>query len=261
MSSTPASTIADETDSLEGSRSLPRHDIAFIHFARPQHERRQRFLLPKRSTLGRLRNREQPWCLSRRKRLFDVVGASVLIALSAPILLVAAGAIKITSPGPVMFRQWRTGYAGRRFRIYKLRTMRRDAERLKAAVMALNHHASGSPDFKARNDPRVTLIGRVLRKLSLDELPNLFNVIEGDMSLVGPRPTSFAIDAYNTEHLARLSVPPGLTGLWQISGRSDLDFDKRLELDQRYIQEQSFAQDAKILMLTPFRVLGGRGAY
>jgi lipopolysaccharide/colanic/teichoic acid biosynthesis glycosyltransferase len=180
--------------------------------------------------------------------------------MTSPILLLAALAIKLNSPGPVIFRQWRTGLGGRRFMICKLRTMRQDADRLKGSLRSLNHHASNSPDFKIRNDPRVTGVGKILRRTSLDELPNLFNVLWGDMSLVGPRPTSFNIDAYADWHLARLAVPPGLTGLWQVSGRSEVDFDDRVELDCRYIRNQSFLQDLKILLLTPFTVLGGRGA-
>jgi len=208
-----------------------------------------------------LPNARHRWCLSRRKRAFDVVVALILLVLSAPILLAAALAIQATSGGPVVFRQWRFGFAGRGFQIYKLRTMRRGAGKLKRSVRALNHHAPDSPDFKARNDPRVTTVGRVLRRLSLDELPNLVNVIRGDMSLVGPRPASFPLECYSPEHWARLSVLPGVTGLWQISGRSDVDFEDRMELDQRYIREQSFLLDLKILLLTPLRVLEGRGAY
>ena len=145
--------------------------------------------------------------------------------------------------------------------MYKFRTMRKDAEKLKDSLRPLNNHAPGSPDFKIKNDPRVTRIGRILRRTSLDELPNLLSVIRGDMSVVGPRPTSFDVDAYADWHLARLAVPSGITGLWQISGRAEVDFDERVKLDCRYIQDQSFWLDLKILALTPFRVLGGRGAY
>jgi lipopolysaccharide/colanic/teichoic acid biosynthesis glycosyltransferase len=194
------------------------------------------------------------------KRILDVAGASLLIALTSPIFLIAALAIKLSSPGPVIFRQWRTGFAGQRFKIYKFRTMTPNADQLKATLRSLNHHGPNSPDFKVRNDPRVTPVGRILRRTSLDELPNLFNVVRGEMSLVGPRPTSFDIDAYADRHLARLAVPPGVTGLWQISGRSEVDFDDRVELDCRYIQNQSLFLDVKILLRTPFSVLGGHGA-
>ncbi|HYM81853.1 MAG TPA: sugar transferase [Candidatus Limnocylindria bacterium] len=202
-----------------------------------------------------------PWCLSPLRRFLDIISATVLLLLCSPVLIVAALAIMVTSPGPVFYRQWRTGFAGQRFKMYKLRTMVRNADQLKDKVRALNHHSQNGPDFKCRNDPRVTAVGRILRKSSLDELPNLINVIRGEMSLVGPRPTSFDIDAYQDQHLARLAVPPGITGLWQISGRSEVDFDDRVKLDCRYIQEQSFLTDMRILLVTPFCVLGGRGAY
>jgi lipopolysaccharide/colanic/teichoic acid biosynthesis glycosyltransferase len=203
----------------------------------------------------------RPWCLSRERRILDIISASLLLALCSPLLLIAAIAIKVTSPGPVFYRQWRTGFAGWRFRMYKLRTMVRDAELQKEKLRALSHHGANSPDFKVRNDPRITAVGRILRKSSLDEIPNLINVIRGEMSLVGPRPTSFDIDSYEDHHLARLAVPPGITGLWQISGRSEIDFDERVELDCRYIREQSFLNDARIILVTPLHVLGGKGAY
>lgn len=202
-----------------------------------------------------------PWCLSRRKRSFDVLGASLSLILTAPVLLLAAIAIKLTSPGPVFYRQWRTGFAGRRFQMYKLRTMVNGADKLKESLRSHNHHGPDSPDFKMRDDPRITPVGRILRKLSLDELPNFINVLRGEMSVVGPRPTSFDIDVYADHHLSRLAVPPGITGLWQISGRSEVDFDDRVKLDCRYIQDQSFLLDIRIVALTPFRVLDGRGAY
>ena len=202
-----------------------------------------------------------PWCLSPMRRVLDLLTATLLLLLCTPILLVAAILIKLNSPGPVFYCQWRTGYAGRRFRMYKLRTMVQNADRMKEKLRALSHHAPNSPDFKVRNDPRITRVGRVLRKLSLDELPNFINVIRGEMSLVGPRPTSFDIDVYDDRHLARLAVPQGITGLWQISGRSEIDFDDRVKLDCRYIRDQSFLLDLWILLLTPLRVLGARGAY
>lgn len=200
------------------------------------------------------------WCLSRTKRLIDVLLAGSLLILGAPLLALVAAAIVIDNPGPVFFRQWRTGFAGQRFRILKFRTMLANAEQLKETLRPLSHHGLDSPDFKIRNDPRMTRVGRILRRLSFDEVPNLINVVRGDMSLVGPRPTSFDIDHYEDWHLERLAVLPGVTGLWQISGRSDIGFDERVKLDCQYIYGQSFWLDAKILLLTPFRVLGGRGA-
>ena len=214
------------------------------------------------SPRGRVANSPpRPWCLSRAKRTVDLLGAAVLLVLSAPVFLFAAIAIKLATPGPIFFRQWRTGFRGERFLLLKFRTMREDADDLKESLRLLNHHGPNSPDFKIRNHPQVTPVGRVLRRLSLDELPNLLNVLAGQMSLVGPRPTSFDICSYEDRHLVRLTVPPGLTGLWQISGRGDVDFDGRVELDSRYIQNQSPLLDLKILILTPMRVLWGRGAY
>ena len=203
---------------------------------------------------------ERSWCLSEGKRVMDVALASFVLVLGAPVLLLVSAAIIIDSPGPVFFLQWRTGYGGQRFRMFKFRTMLVNAEQQKESLRALSHHGFDSPDFKIRNDPRITRVGRVLRRLSVDEIPNLFNVVHGDMSLVGPRPTSFDIDHYEDWHLERLAVLPGVTGLWQISGRSDIGFDDRVKLDCHYIHHQSFWLDAKILGLTPLRVLGGRGA-
>lgn len=201
------------------------------------------------------------WCHSRGKRLLDLLSSVALLALLSPVFLLVAAAIKADSRGPVFYRQWRTGLNGRRFRMYKFRTMRKDAERLKESLRALNAFGPNSIDFKIKDDPRVTRVGRFLRRMSLDELPNLLSVLHGDMSLVGPRPTSFDVDVYADWHLARLSVPSGITGLWQISGRADVDFDERVKLDCRYIREQSLWLDIKIMVLTPFRIFSGRGAY
>jgi lipopolysaccharide/colanic/teichoic acid biosynthesis glycosyltransferase len=228
-------------------------------------ERLERNLLAEQEDQAAKRRWIRPWCHSSTRRILDVVGASVLLVLGSPVLLVAAIAIKLDSSGPVFFCQVRTGLGGQRFKVYKFRTMRKDAEQLKQALRQHNHHSQSSPDFKMKNDPRVTAVGRVLRKLSVDELPNLINVVRGEMSIVGPRPTSFDVDAYADWHLARLAVPPGITGLAQISGRGDVDFDDRVVLDCRYIREQSILLDLKILSVTPFRVLGGmitgRGVY
>jgi lipopolysaccharide/colanic/teichoic acid biosynthesis glycosyltransferase len=174
------------------------------------------------------------------------------------VLAVCVLAIRLESPGPAMFRQERTGKGGRRFRMYKLRTMVPNAEELKARYMHLNEHKY--PDFKITNDPRVTRCGRFLRKTSLDELPQVFNVIKGDMSLVGPRPTSFRAETYRLWHTARLEVKPGLTGLWQVSGRANLDFDDRLRLDIAYIRKRSLRLDLQILLRTFTAVLTTRGA-
>ncbi|WP_025109887.1 sugar transferase [Pseudomonas sp. H1h] len=202
----------------------------------------------------------RPWTLSRTNRVMACVGALVILVVFSPLLLGLALAIKLTSPGPVIFVQKRTGYRGRKFGMYKFRTMVCNAEELKESLRHLNKHGADAIDFKIDKDPRITGIGGFLRRTSLDELPNLINVVSGDMRLVGPRPTSFNAYRYKDNHLARLSIYPGMTGLWQISGRSNIDFDQRVELDLSYIAEQSLLLDLKILLKTPFKVFSGHGA-
>ncbi|MGE7962102.1 sugar transferase [Pseudomonas sp. NPDC089918] len=202
----------------------------------------------------------RPWTLSRTNRVVASLGALVILLLLSPVLLGLALVIKFSSPGPVMFVQKRTGYRGRLFGMYKFRTMVTNAEELKESLRHLNKHGADAIDFKIDNDPRITPIGSFLRRSSLDELPNLINVVSGDMRLVGPRPTSFNAYRYKDSHLARLSIYPGMTGLWQISGRSNIDFDQRVELDLSYIAEQSLLLDLKILLKTPFKVFSGHGA-
>ncbi|MEB2317229.1 MAG: sugar transferase [Pseudomonadota bacterium] len=202
-----------------------------------------------------------PWTLSRTKRVVDALIALLLLSALLPALVAIALLIKLTSRGPVFFIQRRTGYRGRRFGMFKFRTMVADAEALKASLRHLNKHGAGSVDFKIDDDPRITPVGRILRKTSLDELPNLINVVRGDMRLVGPRPTSFNANTYEkSEYLRRLGVYPGVTGLWQISGRSDIGFAERVELDVRYIHNQGPLQDLKILVMTPIKILTGEGA-
>jgi lipopolysaccharide/colanic/teichoic acid biosynthesis glycosyltransferase len=195
----------------------------------------------------------------RAKRCLDLLISLALLPVVIPVLLLCALAIRLESPGPVVFFQNRTGRGGRRFRMWKLRTMVKDAEALKAKYAHLNELTY--PDFKITNDPRVTRVGRVLRKTSLDELPQIVNVITGDMSLVGPRPTSFKADTYRLWHTARLEVQPGITGLSQVSGRNHLDFDDRLRLDLAYIRHRSFGLDVAILFRTVGSVALGKGAY
>ncbi|MDF2488668.1 MAG: sugar transferase [Pseudomonas sp.] len=207
---------------------------------------------------GRIGGRS--WTLSRTNRVLSCIGALALLALISPLLLVLGILVKRSSPGPVFFIQKRTGYRGRAFGMFKFRTMVANAEALKDSVRHLNKHGADAIDFKIDKDPRVTRIGSLLRRTSLDELPNLINVVTGDMRLVGPRPTSFNAYRYKDNHLARLSIYPGMTGLWQISGRSDIDFDQRVELDLSYINEQSLMLDLKILFKTPFKVFSGHGA-
>ncbi len=192
------------------------------------------------------------------KRLMDVAGALALLPLVIPILGACWLAIRIDSPGPVFFSQRRTGKGGRPFKMYKLRTMVENADQLKHLYMHLNELTF--PDFKIANDPRITRVGRILRRTSLDELPQIFNVLRGDMSLVGPRPTSFAADTYSLWHTARLELKPGMTGIWQVSGRNELDFDDRVRLDIAYLRNQCLWLDLKILARTGLSVFSGRGA-
>lgn len=206
---------------------------------------------------GLFDSRERP-VYERAKRALDVVLSLAALPLVIPVILICAVAIRLDSPGPVFFFQNRTGRGGRRFRMWKLRTMIQDAEEAKERYAHLNELTY--PDFKITNDPRVTRVGRLLRKSSLDELPQVFNVLVGDMSLVGPRPTSFGADTYRLWHTVRLEVKPGLTGLWQVSGRHELDFDERLRLDISYIRNRSFSLDLMILLRTFGAVASGRGA-
>lgn len=192
------------------------------------------------------------------KRAFDLLLLLVILPLVALVLLVCATAIRIDTPGPVVFIQWRTGQHGRRFRMYKFRSMVKDAEELKEELRHLS--VVPAPDFKLIPDPRITRVGHFLRKTSLDELPQLFNVLRGDMSFVGPRPTSFAASTYLLWHTMRLEVRPGLTGLWQVKGRNTTTFDERLRLDIEYIRNMSFWLDLKILLWTVTSVISRSGA-
>lgn len=194
----------------------------------------------------------------RAKRVVDVSLCLIVLPVLLLLLAACALAIRMDSPGPIFFMQQRTGRGGRRFKMFKLRTMARDAEARKAELAHLNQLSY--PDFKIANDPRITRVGRFLRKTSLDELPQFFNVLLGDMSLVGPRPTSFSADTYRLWHTARLDVKPGITGLWQVSGRNELDFDERLRLDIAYIQNRCLLLDIKILLRTFGAVVSRRGA-
>ncbi len=195
----------------------------------------------------------------RLKRLMDLCLCLSVMPFVLPLMGLIAVLVFIDSPGPVFFRQLRTGKGGRRFRMYKFRTMVPNAEELKQTYAHLNELAW--PDFKITNDPRVTRVGRILRKTSLDELPQLLNVIKGDMSLVGPRPTSFKPETYKLWHTERLDAQPGITGLWQITGRSNLNFDERLKLDIAYIERQCLWLDIQILVRTIGQVFEGEGAY
>lgn len=194
------------------------------------------------------------------KRFMDLVISIASIVLLAPVLAACAIAVKSTSPGPVFYTSWRVGKNGEVFRFRKFRSMRLEAEDEKASLAMLNEQSG--PIFKIREDPRVTSVGRWLRRTSLDELPQLFHVASGRMSLVGPRPhLPEEVAQYGAQAFQRLSVKPGVTCIWQVSGRSDLDFDTWINLDLEYIERWSLWSDVKLLVLTVPAVLSGRGAY
>jgi exopolysaccharide biosynthesis polyprenyl glycosylphosphotransferase len=193
------------------------------------------------------------------KRLLDIAGAGVLLLVTLPLLLVLALVVKVTSPGPVIFSQERAGFHGRRFRMYKFRTMVRGAEDIRDQVAHLNEMSG--PVFKAVDDPRLTAVGGLLRKLSLDELPQLLNVLKGDMSLVGPRPLPmYEASRIKGAQRRRLAMRPGITGLWQVAGRNMVDFDEWMRMDLLYVDQWSLGLDLKILLRTIPVVLSGAGA-
>jgi exopolysaccharide biosynthesis polyprenyl glycosylphosphotransferase len=194
------------------------------------------------------------------KRTFDVVLSAAGLVLAAPLLALIALSIKLESPGPVLFRQQRVGLHRQPFKLLKFRTMVVGAEHMLADLSV--HNEADGPLFKMRNDPRVTRVGRCLRRYSLDELPQLWNVLRGEMSLIGPRPPlPREVEAYEDWQLDRLEVRPGITGLWQVSGRSELPFDEYVRLDLFYIENWSLAYDLFILAKTVPMLLAGRGAY
>lgn len=213
----------------------------------------------------RLRARMLVWAIRTKvvrnlKRALDVSFASAAIVATAPLMIGTAVAIKLDSPGPVIFQQERVGKDGETFGCYKFRSMYVDAERRKAELLAKNE--ADGPVFKMKDDPRITRVGKVIRKLSIDELPQLFNVLKGEMSLVGPRPAiPSEVARYSYEQLGRLNAIPGITGLQQVSGRSNLDFKRWVELDLQYIAEQSLWKDIEILTRTIPAVIFSRGAY
>jgi exopolysaccharide biosynthesis polyprenyl glycosylphosphotransferase len=206
-------------------------------------------------TTGRVTPLEQAM-----KRCLDIVVSALALVILSPVLALAALAVKLTSAGPVLFRQERVGLMGRRFRMLKFRSMVANADQMKARLLDRNEQSG--PVFKMQKDPRVTPVGRFLRKHSIDELPQLVNVLRGDMSLVGPRPPlAKEVEQYEAWQLRRLSVRPGLTCVWQVSGRSEISFHDWMLLDMRYIDHWSFAGDLGLIMRTIPAVLTGRGAH
>ena len=195
----------------------------------------------------------------RVKRVFDLTIVILSMPFWLPVMGLIALLIAVTSPGaPVMFLQMRTGKGGNRFKMFKFRSMVANAEELKKTYAHLNELQW--PDFKITNDPRITSLGKILRKTSLDELPQLFNVLRGEMSLVGPRPTSFGPETYKLWHTERLDVVPGLTCIWQVEGRGSIEFDDRLRMDIAYIERRSLWLDIVILFRTVAAVFKQKGA-
>ncbi len=194
------------------------------------------------------------------KRLLDIVLATAGLIALLPVWICIAIAVKLDSPGPAIFVQDRLGLQGRRFRFYKFRSMYSDAEKRLSEVLA--HNEIDGPVFKMRNDPRISRVGAFLRRTSLDELPQLINVLKGEMSLVGPRPPlPREVEQYRPGDHIRLSVKPGLTCLWQISGRSNVGFDQWMEYDREYVRNMSLLLDVQILLRTVWVVISCRGAY
>ncbi len=195
------------------------------------------------------------------KRGLDVVASCLLLIMLSPLFLLTAILIRLDSPGPLIFRQIRVGLDGRHFNFYKFRSMYIDAEKRKKDMESMNESSDGVI-FKMKRDPRITRVGRFIRKFSIDELPQLVNVLTGDMSLIGPRPPlPSEVDKYSLDDRKRLHVVPGITGLWQISGRSDIGFKQQVALDKEYILSRSLWGDILIMLKTIPAVLTGRGAY
>ena len=218
-------------------------------------------------------NREQPACAGQWhiapagnrsrgylivKRIIDVAGAIAILTLVSPLLLAVSAVLTVTTKGHPFFCQERLGYLGRPFRLYKFRTMVLDAENLRSLV----RNEMEGPVFKNRADPRITRIGRILRQTSIDELPQLLNVIRGDMSLIGPRPPlAQEVMQYRPLQRKRLAVRPGLTCLWQVSGRNDICFARWMQMDLWYVKHQNLLTDFVLLLQTPWAVISGRGAH
>ena len=214
------------------------------------------------ATLARQVLRIKRQLADRAKRALDIFVASTVLLMATPAMIVVAMLIKATDRGPVLFWQTRVGKWGQTFRFPKFRSMVMNAEALQKELMAANQHGGDGITFKIRRDPRITWIGRIIRKTSIDELPQLWCVLKGDMSLVGPRPAiEKEVARYSLDDRRRLDAIPGLTCTWQVSGRSEIPFPEQVRLDVDYIERQSLAEDFRLLLKTIPAVITGRGAY
>ncbi len=199
---------------------------------------------------------------SAMKRTLDIVVSFCALVALSPVFLATMILIKIEDQGPVLFQQWRVGKNGKLFKMIKFRSMYVNADKRKNELQALNHHGATGVTFKSATDPRITKVGAFIRKASIDEFPQFYNVLKGEMSLVGPRPpVPSEVDLYRSLELRRLRVKPGITCIWQVSGRADIDFPNQVRLDLKYIHSESIRNDLKILFLTIPAVLLGKGAY
>jgi len=200
------------------------------------------------------------WSTMAMKRGLDVIGSAVAIVILSPLMLVIAVAVRLDSKGPALFRQLRAGRNGKPFRILKFRTMCPDAEERISEVISVDELTE--PMYKLRHDPRVTRVGRVLRRTSLDELPQLFNVLRGDMSLVGPRPEEvWLVERYDETQRFRLQMRPGMTGPMQVHGRGELNFQERIAVEREYVENYSLRKDPKIMLRTVSAIFRANGAY
>lgn len=193
------------------------------------------------------------------KRVVDIICSLVGLIVLMPILFVVAISIKIESKGPIIFAQYRVGKDSKLFKMYKFRSMVNNAEEIKENLESMNERTG--PMFKIKNDPRITHIGRIIRKASIDELPQLVNILKGDMSIVGPRPSlPKEVEAFDGWMMQRLTVKPGLTCYWQVGGRNDIEFDEWMKLDIKYVEERKLIVDAKLILKTFFVLLGDKNA-
>ncbi len=233
-----------------------------LHFCKAQSSALAHATPSIRTGLARAAGRAERTTFDLVKRATDIIVVGLALVALSPLMAVVAILIKLSDGGPVLFWQDRVGKYGSIFCFPKFRSMRMDAEQLKDELLAANQHGAVGVTFKMKHDPRVTQVGRFIRRFSIDELPQLWCVLRGQMTLVGPRPAvPREVRAYRSSDRRRLAVTPGLTCIWQVSGRSEIPFERQVEMDCEYIQSQSFTQDLTLLAKTIPAVINGRGAY